>query len=214
MIEKYNILLVDDHQIILDGLRGILTGTNFNVVAEATNGQQALDIIMNSNQGIDIVLTDISMPYLSGIDLCMQIKEEYNNIKVLILSMYDTVPIIKEALSAEADGFVLKNICKEELLLALNKIMNDGHYYSKEIVPILVSQSKNNKYKNQLLVTLSNRELEILKLIIEENSSEQISKILTISKKTVDNHRANILLKTGYKSTIGLVKFAIQIGIE
>ena len=123
MIEKHNILLVDDHQIILDGLRGILKGTNFNVVAEATNGQQALDIIMNSNQGIDIVLTDISMPYLSGIDLCMQIKEEYNNIKVLILSMYDTVPIIKEALSAEADGFVLKNICKEELLLALNKIM-------------------------------------------------------------------------------------------
>lgn len=214
MKQKYNVLIVDDHQIVLDGLKSILKSSPFNIIGEAANGQQAFDFIKNSNIQIDLVLTDISMPILSGTDLCILIKEKNPKIKVLILSMYDSAPMIREALAAEADGFVIKNTGKEDLLNGLQTIANDGHYYSKEIVPILMNQAEKINKQVLLKEQLSEREIEILTLILKEKTSEQIATILNISKKTVDNHRANILNKTGYTSTVGLVKYAISIGIE
>lgn len=214
MKQKYNVLIVDDHQIVLDGLRSILKSSPFNIVGEAANGQQAFDFIKNSNTEIDLVLTDISMPIMSGTDLCILIKEAYPEIKVLILSMYDSAPMIREALAAEADGFVIKNTGKEDLLTGLQTIANNGHYYSKAIVPILMSQTEKTKKQIILKEQLSEREIEVLTLILKEKTSEQIATTLNISKKTVDNHRASILNKTGYASTVGLVKYALSIGLE
>jgi DNA-binding NarL/FixJ family response regulator len=214
MKQKYNVLIVDDHQIVLDGLRSILKSSPFNIVGEAANGQQAFDFIKNSNTPIDLVLTDISMPTMSGTDLCVLIKETYPEIKVLILSMYDSAPMIREALAAEADGFVIKNTGKEDLLTGLQTIANNGHYYSKEIVPILMSQTEKTKKQIILKEQLSEREIEVLTLILKEKTSEQIATVLNISKKTVDNHRTSILNKTGYTSTVGLVKYALSIGLE
>lgn len=209
-----NILIADDHQIVIDGIKSILANTPYQIIAEATNGQQAFDVISANPERFDVLITDISMPLLSGTDLCKIIKQSFPKIKVLILSMYSSAIMVKEAVLAEADGFLLKNSGKEELLNALYKIVNDSTYYADEIIPIIYSQiaKENNQRENTAM--LSDRELEILTLIVKELTSEEIAKRLFISKKTVDNHRANILEKTGSRSTVGLVKFALAHGIE
>jgi|SRR5690606_5606815 len=210
-----NIIIADDHQLVVDGIKSMLAGEPlYKIVGEASNGQEALDKITACPQQYHILLTDISMPLLSGIDLCKAVKHQHPHIKVLVLSMYNSAPIVKEAIAAESDGFILKNSGKEELLHALYKIGNDGTYYSDAILPILYSQVQKEKKQKQELAILTERELEILKLIVREYTSEEIAQKLFISKKTVDNHRANILEKTQSKSTIGLVKFAIRNGIE
>ncbi|GIV32623.1 MAG: DNA-binding response regulator [Chitinophagales bacterium] len=209
-----NILIADDHQIVIDGLKSILNGTPYHVAGEAVNGQQALDLIQTYPKSFDVLITDISMPLLSGTELCKMVKHSYPEIKVLILSMYSSAPVIREALLAEADGFILKNAGKEELLKALHTILHHGTYYSDAIIPIIYGQIEKEKKQKANLSLLSKRELEILSLIVREYTSEQIAEKLFISKKTVDNHRANILEKTGCKSTIGLVKFALIHGIE
>ena len=115
---------------------------------------------------------------------------------------------------AEADGYILKNLGKKELLTALHRITNGGTYFSEAILPIIYNQYQKEKIKDNVLRQLTTRELEILQLIIKEQTSEEIANALFISKKTVDNHRANILEKTGCKTTVGLVKWAIKNGVE
>jgi DNA-binding NarL/FixJ family response regulator len=214
MNDTCNIIIADDHQIIVDGIKSILQGTPYHITAHAANGQQAIDIMASHPDSYDILIADISMPLLSGIELCKWVKARYPNIKVLILSMYSSMAMIKEALLAEADGFLLKNAGKEKLLEALYRIKNHSTYYSDEIIPIIYSQIEKEKQQNAQMAVLSEREKEILTLIVREFTSGQIAEKLFISKKTVDNHRARILEKTGCRSTVGLVKFALKNGIE
>ena len=173
-----------------------------------------MDMINTKPEEYDILITDISMPLLSGTELCKMVKHSFPKIKVLVLSMYSSAPMVKEAVLAEADGFLLKNSGKEELLQALHKILNDGTYYLDEIIPIIYSQIQKEKKQKENTSVLSEREIEILALIVKEYTSERIAEKLFISKETVDNHRANILEKTGCRSTIGLVKFALSNGLE
>ena len=127
--------------------------------------------------------------------------------------MHDNPSIIKESIAAEADGYILKNSGKEEFLEAIQRIMNDGTYYSQAILPVIFKIMKNEQPVARF-GPLTSREQEILQLIMQELTSEEIADKLFISKKTVDNHRAHLLEKTACKSTIGLVKFAIQNGIS
>lgn len=214
MKTSYKIIIADDHQIIIDGLKSILTNTPYHIIAEAANGQQAADIIQSNPEKFDLLITDISMPLLSGTELCKIIKHNFPKIKVLMLSMYSSTPMVRESVLAEADGFMLKNSGKEELLEALHTILNNGTYYSDEVIPVIYSQIEKEKKQKENTSILSNREREILSLIVKEYTSEQIADKLFISKKTVDNHRTNILKKTGCRSTIGLVKYALKNGIE
>lgn len=214
MKERYNIIIADDHKIVIDGIKSILSNTPFSIIAEADNGQQAMDIISSSPEKYDVLITDISMPLLSGTELCKMVKHSFPKLKVLVLSMYSSTPMVKEAVLAEADGFMLKNSGKEDLLNALHKIMNDGTYYSDQVIPIIYSQIDKEKKQKENISILTEREREILSLIVKEYTSEQIADKLFISKKTVDNHRTHILDKTGCKSTIGLVKFALKNGLE
>lgn len=214
MKTSYKIIIADDHQIIIDGLKSILTNTPYHIIAEAANGQQAADIIQSNPEKFDLLITDISMPLLSGTELCKIIKHNFPKIKVLMLSMYSSTPMVRESVLAEADGFMLKNSGKEELLEALHTILNNGTYYSDEVIPVIYSQIEKEKKQKENTSILSNREREILSLIVKEYTSEQIADKLFISKKTVDNHRTNILEKTGCRSTIGLVKYALKNGIE
>jgi DNA-binding NarL/FixJ family response regulator len=213
MSHTCNILIADDHQIVIDGIKSILSNTPYTIIAEAANGQQAMDMISSSPEKYHAIITDISMPLLTGTELCKMVKHNFPHIKVLILSMYSSAPMVKEAVLAEADGFMLKNSGKEDLLKALHKIMNDGTYYSEEIIPIIYSQIEKEKKQKENISQLTEREREILSLIVKEYTSEQIADKLSISKKTVDNHRTNILDKTGCKSTIGLVKYALKNGL-
>jgi len=213
MSSTHRLLVADDHRIVIDGIRSMLEGTPYQVVADSANGQEAMDVIGSAAGNFDMLITDISMPLLSGTDLCKMVKHSFPTIKVLILSMYSSAPMVKEAVLCEADGFMLKNSGKEELLEALHRIANDGTFYSDAIIPIIYGQIEKEKKQKESTDILSDREREVLKLIAEELTSEEIAERLFISKRTVDNHRTNMLEKTGCRSTIGLVKYALRNGL-
>lgn len=213
--EKINILLADDHQMMIDGIRNLLgKESNINIADEANNGQVAYEKVAANPEKFDFILTDISMPLLSGTELCKMVKSEFPHIQILILSMYNNSTAVKEAVLAEADGYILKNAGKDELLKAIHRISNGGTYFSQDIIPLIYNQYHKEKIQNDQLSLLTTREREILALIVKEMTSEEIAETLFISKKTVDNHRQHILEKTGCKSTVGLVKFAIRLGLE
>lgn len=209
---KINILVVDDHQLVIDGLKSMLSfQKKFHIADEALNGQQAIDMISINPNKYQLVITDITMPLISGIELCKLIKSEYNHIKVLILSMHNSISIVKDALNAEADGYLLKNTGQDEFIKAINRILEDGTYFSQDILPVILGQFQKDKpltNKNPL----SQREKEVLELIVQELTSKEIADKLHISKQTVDTHRLNIMQKTDCKSLVGLIKYAIQSG--
>jgi len=204
-MDTYNIILADDHHIIIDGIRSVLQYTPFTVVAEAKDGQEALDIISQNPENYQVLISDIGMPVLSGTELCKTVKQNFPYIKVLMLSMYGSELVVEEALKAGTDGFILKNSGKTQLLQALEKITNNENYYAEEIIPVIYSHLKKEKSN-----TLTPHELEILKLIVQEFSREQIADKLCISVRTFDNHRIKILEKTGCNNTIALVKYALS----
>jgi len=213
--EQISLLIADDHQIVIDGISSMLAGNrHFIISATATDGSMALEQLQRTAVPIHILITDISMPQLNGIELCKEVKTLHPDLKVLILSMYHSVAVVKQVLLAEADGYILKNAGRDELLKALHRIADGGTYFTEDILPIIYNQYQKEQSAAEALQQLSKREQEVLSLIVREHTSEEIGKILFISKKTVDNHRANLLEKTGCNSTIGLVKYAIRHGLD
>ncbi len=152
------------------------------------------------------------MPGMSGTDLCKAIKQFNAKIKVLILSMHNHVDYVKAAIDADADGYMLKTIGQTELVNALQSIAEKGAYFSQEIIPLLFKEVKQN-HSNHTPVKLTHRELEILDLILKEYTSREIAEKLFICKQTVDTHRLSIMEKTGSKSIVGLIKYALRTGI-
>lgn len=215
MADMINVLVVDDHQMVIDGIKSILSHDSpYRVIAEANNGQVAYEVVASDPERIQLIITDISMPLLSGTQLCKMVKNQFSHIQVLILSMYNNAPAVKEVVMAEADGYILKNAGRTELLQALHRISSGGTYFSQDIVPIIYNQYNKQKIQDEQLGQLSVREKEVLSLIVKEYTSEEIADKLCISKKTIDNHRQRLLEKTNCKSTVGLVKFAIKSGLE
>jgi two-component system, NarL family, nitrate/nitrite response regulator NarL len=213
--EPIRVLIADDHQMVIDGLRSMLSNeSHYQVVAEAPNGQEAYELIAADPGAVEFLLTDISMPLLTGTQLCKMVKSQFPHIQVLILSMYNNAPAVKEAILAEADGYILKNTGKAELLKAMHRIADGSTYFAQDIIPLIYGQYHQQKIQDAQLSQLSKREKEVLALIVKEMTSEEIAEQLFISKKTVDNHRQHLLEKTNCKSTVGLVKFAIKMGIE
>lgn len=211
--ESINILIVDDHQLVIDGLKSMLQiNKQFVVKNQALNGVQALEILESQQHDYDFLLTDVSMPLMSGIELCKIVKERFPHIKVLVLSMHNNISIIKDALNAEADGYILKNTGQEELIQAIERILENGTYFSQEILPIILKLYGKEK-KSDSKHKLSEREREVLSLIIKEYTSKEIAEQLFISKQTVDTHRINIMQKTGCKTLVGLIKYALLTNI-
>lgn len=210
---EFNLMLVDDHQLVIDGLKSMLITDNSYVVKNiALNGQQALELIKSNPNHYDLVITDITMPSMNGIELCRLIKQDFNHIKVIMLSMHNSISVIKDALNAEADGYMLKNIGQDEFLKGVNRVLEDGTFFSQEIMPIILNQHQKAK-NNSIVSSLTHREKEVLELIVQELTSKEIAEKLFISKQTVDTHRINIMQKTNSKSVVGLIKYAIQIGL-
>lgn len=208
---KLRILIVDDHAMFIDGIRSLLRKEeNLLVVAEANSGEEAVDVL--SKTEVDLVVTDISMPGMSGTELARTIKENTPEIKVLVLTMYNDREIINEILLTEAEGYILKNTGKQELLKAIDKITNGGTYYSNEVMEIILDNIKRDKVRTpdeEKAKELTQRELEILQLICEEYSTADIAAELFISPRTVETHRKHILQKTQAKTIVGLIKFAL-----
>ena len=204
-------MFVDDHQILIDGMKALLKNNNrFEIAGEANRCEKALEIIPLINP--DIIVADINLPGMSGIEFSTIVHHKYPNIKILALSMYGEKGMISQMLDAGVSGYILKNTGKKELVDALLKIYEGGLFFSEEVSAEMM---KNISEKKQLIeqekkANLSPREKEILKLIAKEYSNKQIAETLFISEYTVETHRKNIFRKTNTKSIVGLIKYAIE----
>ncbi len=202
------ILVVDDHQMFIDGIILLLKKIkNIQIVAQAHDGHEALERLANIE--IDMVITDISMPGMNGVELTRRIKQKYPEVKVLVLTMYNDTETVFEIMNTEAEGYILKNTGKSELLNAINHIAGNGTFYSHEIMRIL-SEKSNSKGTVLSSIDLTTRELEVLKLICEEHTSAEIADKLFISIHTVDTHRKHICQKIGTSTILGMVRFAVE----
>jgi DNA-binding NarL/FixJ family response regulator len=213
MSAPLSILVVDDHRIFAEGLIAVLRLSFPDAVfSMATSGEMAADLLESAHQP-DLVVTDISMGGMSGLQLASLIKSSHPAIRVLILSMHDDAPVIQSALDTEAEGFVLKSASAADIAGALRDILAGRTHYSREVLDRLVQSTRRERKSEEVRMLLSEREKEVLTLILQEYSSDDIAEKLFISKRTVDTHRANILEKTGCRNLIALYKFAVRNGL-
>jgi len=215
MAEKIRILLADDHQILREGLKYILdTQADMKVIGEASDGRQAVREAKKINP--DVIIMDIAMPELNGIEAARQILAVSPSIKIIILSMHYSTEHIYQALQAGAMGFVIKDAAGKELMQAVRAVYGGHRYLSEKVDEILIEDYVMQRRKIQPqspLESLSPREREILQLVAEGKTSAAIAEILFISPKTVETYRSRLMHKLGLKDTAGLVKFAIAQGL-
>ncbi len=209
------ILLADDHVILREGLRAQLNGIEgMQVVGEAGDGRQAVKLAEKIKP--DVVVLDISMPLLNGIEAARQIRKAVPKTRIIMLSMHSDRQYITEALKAGASGYILKKESLKELVGAINSVLKGKIYLSADVEDTVLSdyvtqlQSANSATSSSLL---SNREREVLQLIAEGRTSKDIARALYVSPTTVDTHRKNIMKKLGIHTIASLVKYAIQHGI-
>ena len=208
-MDKIKLFLLDDHQIMLDGIRSLLNNDDtFIIVGEATRAEDALKAIPSCHP--DIVISDISLPGMNGIEFTKRLQEDQPKIKVMVLTMSAGDHNINELLKIGVSGYVLKNAGRDELRKALLKISKGEKYFSSEVAEGLMRMKEGLTAGSDLHLTP--RELEVLNLIAKEFSNKQIADELSISERTVESHRKNIFRKTGTKSVVGLIRFAIDNG--
>ena len=205
---KTTLGIVDDHQIVIDGLKSLLHGHDgFEVLIECTQPLRMLDLL--EKKPVDILLTDVMMPGMNGAELAKAVHKKFPGIKILALSMSGQGDLVNQMIEdADISGYVLKNIGKKELVKALEKIYNNGIYFSDEVLQEMTKASEKKRENEE--VNLTTREIEIVRLIEKELSNKQIAEKLFISERTVETHRKNIFRKTNTASVIGLVKYAYE----
>jgi DNA-binding NarL/FixJ family response regulator len=210
------VLLVDDHKIIRDGIKSLLEGVeNIKIVGEASNGVEAIEFF--KKQPADVVIMDIRMPEMSGIETTQYLTQNYPNVKVLALTMHDEEAFIYKMLNAGASGYLLKNVGKEEFVTAIQKVYKGDNYFSLDLATKMITNmvlTKSSDTSNEVIeneeLQLTKREIEVIKLIAEGLTSQEIADKLFISPRTVDTHRRNLLQKLNVKNTAELIKFAIK----
>jgi DNA-binding NarL/FixJ family response regulator len=206
-----NIFIVDDHNLFREGLKLLLSKLSFiNKIYEANNGKEFLNQI--GDKEVDIVLIDIEMPVLNGIKTTEKVLEDYPDLKIIALSMYADESYYTNMIEAGAKGFLLKNSSFEEVQRAIREVYEGRSYFSSEIMNELIKNINRKKTARQN-TELTDREIEILFHICKGFSNQEIADRLFLSKRTVDKHRENLLLKTGSKNTASLVIYAIKNGV-
>lgn len=208
------VLLVDDHKIVRDGIKLMLEPQpGIDVVAEAENGIKVLELLKET--AVDVIVMDINMPEMNGITTTMQVKEKYSEIKVLALTMSSDDSHIRQMVQAGASGYIMKSAGRDELTRAIHEVMEGKHYFSDQATQSIMMDLVKNKGKSSSPepIHITERELEVLQLIVKENTNQEIAEKLYISPRTVDAHRRNLLQKTGARNTAGLVKYAFQHGL-
>jgi len=205
-----DILLIDDHKMFSDGLQSILkTNEQVRIIKSAASAEEGYEAIIAKK--FDVIITDIGLPKMNGIELIKKVKAKNINTPFLVLSMHIGRELVKEILYAEAEGYLLKRAGKVELFNAVDRIVNGGTYYGSEISSLmmdLINDKKPNKLKTK--GELTPREREILQLICRELSSKQIANELNIGVSTVETHRRSMFQKTNSKSAIGLIRYAVE----
>lgn len=207
-MNRIKVLLTDDHQIIVDGLKSLLKNSGeITVAAEANNGREALRIL--SILEIDVVLMDIDMPVMNGIDALKEISKLHPRTRVIILSMHQEAGMIKSLMNLGAHGYLLKSCSQDELISAIRKVAGGQSYFSPDVTLSLLN-SNTGIQQNEIL---TERETEILRLIAEGFSNKEIGSKLFISHRTVDTHRTNLMKKLDVGNIAGLISYAIKNGI-
>jgi len=217
-VKSIKILLADDHRMVREGLQLMLTQQKSFLpnITQAETGTEVLDIVENNE--FDIFLLDINLPGQDGISVAKQIIKKKSDARIIMISMHEEGYIIEQALSAGAMGYLLKSVGLEEMIKAIETVYKYQSYFCNEVAQKLLRKSR-KKAKKRVGVTpifknnLTDREMQILKMIADEQTNSEIANSLSISKRTVDYHRNNLLNKLQVKNTTGLVKYAIINGL-
>jgi DNA-binding NarL/FixJ family response regulator len=208
------ILIADDHAMFADGIASILKAEDdIEVVGQCLDGPSVIEFLKKGKA--DILLLDVNLPGMSGIEVCKKVVTDYNETKVLAISMFNEESFVTEILNNGAMGYILKNTGREELLKAINTILSGTSYFSKDVTETimkgLMNQRKGSSQESRKLIPkVSRREKEVLDLIIKEHTTQEIANQLFISLKTVESHRSNLLAKLNARNTAGLVRIAME----
>ena len=201
------VIITDDHPSLREGISTVLKHEkDIEVIGFAENGSDLLELLESKKP--DIVLIDINMPVMNGIDATKIIRGRFPDVKVIVFSQSDEKRFVKRVLKEGAHGYLLKSATSTELAKAIRMVQSGAIYMSEELPNVFIEKSK--KKSDYLFADLTSREIEIVKLICDEKTTDEIAELLFISHNTVETHRANILLKIGVKNTAGLVKWAIE----
>jgi len=215
MKPKTRVAIVEDHQLFREGLRAILESRDdFEVVGEASDGVEAIRCMRNTNP--DLVLLDLSMPLLSGISVIKEACREFPGLKILVLTMHESDHFVLDAFKAGANGFCLKDSSRSELLTAIDGILAGKTYISPKIAGEVVQGyifGRSEMKTKSAWETVSQREREVLKLVAEGYINKEIASILSISIKTVEKHRSNIMNKLNLHNVAALTAFAVEKGL-
>jgi DNA-binding NarL/FixJ family response regulator len=210
---KYNLIIADDHKMFIDGLISILNDApEFSVILTAKNGAQVVKYLgINGVENIHLLITDLTMPEMDGIELNKIVKETYPSLKTLVVSMHIDGNMIDKLIRNNVDGYVPKNAEKDELLTAIRSIIKGEKYFSSEIKKAYTDAMFDNKKVEE--INLTDREKEVLKLIAEEYTTQEIADELFLSKHTIESYRKNLISKLNVKNLAGLTKHALKMGL-
>lgn len=211
---KTRILLADDHELVRSGLRAVLgSEPDLEVVAEASDGREALELALRED--VDLAILDVAMPQLTGLQVAAELSRRRPELRVLILSMHDSEQYFFEALKAGASGYVLKSGAGRDLVDACRSAMRGEPFLYPAAITALIRDFLDRGARGDAVPDdpLTAREQQVVKLIAEGHTSEEIAEALVISKKTVDRHRANVLEKLGLRNRVDLTRYAIRRGL-
>jgi len=207
------IILTEDHQILRDGIKALIASNNIEIIGEASTASELWKLLENNIP--DIILMDISLPDISGIEITRIVTEKFPSIRVLMLSMFTDESFINQAIKAGAKGYLHKNTTREEMLIAIESVFTGNEFYSDNISKVILktyiekAKSHPNEITNPQEI-LSKREIEILKMFAEGFINKEIADRLFISIRTVESHKNHIMQKLNLKTQVELVKYAIR----
>ncbi len=203
------VAITDDHLLVMQGIASMLQNESLiQIIGKYPSAAETLEALTEAQP--DILLLDINLPDINGIDLCKQLLKLYPNLKIIALSSHDDTNFVKRILKNGASGYLLKNTSKEELLEAFDTVLSDGQYLQPSIQKKLLNQSLGTQKPNSLKPKLTRREKEVLAAICQEMTTQEIAEQLFVSPKTVETHRMNLISKLGARNSVGLAKIAIE----
>lgn len=215
MADIIRVVLADDHVFVRDGIKSLLKNeSNIDVVGEAADGLKTLEVVTDKQP--DLLILDIRMPQLTGLEVIEKIREQNQLVKIIILTMYESQEFVLKSIKAGADGYILKGSSKEEFLKALYTVLQGSKYYSGDISSILIKQLLCNDFNNDLKqslneeIIITKREKEILRLLLSGKGNKEIAETLSISKRTAEVHRFNLMKKLKVKNLMELSNKATE----
>jgi two-component system response regulator NreC len=212
------VVIADDHPLILDGIKNNITkDENFKVVATFSNGKETLEFLENNTA--DVVLLDIDMPVMDGIDCASALMNKQNPVKIIMLSMHQDAFTIKKLIDIGVHSYLLKTVSNKELLFALHQVYKGENYFNADVTKAILNNKPNETFKrtkitSPLVNDLTKREKEVIRHLCKGLSNAEVSEKLFISPKTVDSHRTNIMRKLNVHNVVSLVRFALRNGLS